>query len=426
VTEETDDMNDASLRLDPAGLGRTLDDLTEIGNRYAGTPGEAVARDYLLDRFQGLGLAEVRLEPFPYLAYERGAASCALTGPAGLEFECHPLQYTATGEAAGEAIYLGDATETDFERLDRRGVDLAGKIAVVHSMFPFDLVAILEERGAAGLVHICETPDGIVGNFTGALYPPPLEPPWEGRPTAYCGVTISSPAGRALISALTDRAPAEVRLGHQGGYREGTAHNVVGVIPGNEPGQVILSAHYDSQAEGPCVYDNGSGLASLLDSARALLDGGPRRTIVLLASAAEEVGVWGATAYVRAHAREMDDVVGMVNLDGIASAYPAHREIWSADAALSALAVETGRSRGWEAHRVMNVRSTFSDHAPFTDAGVPACLLWRPDYPYYHSRGDVRALVDEHAIAETAGVSASLAHRLATDPAALPQRVAMP
>jgi hypothetical protein len=71
----------------------------------------------------------------------------------------------------------------------------------------------------------------------------------------------------------------------------------------------------------------------------------------------------------------------------------------------------------------MNARSTFSDHAPFTDAGVPACLIWRPDYPYYHSRGDVRPLVDEHAIAQTAGVSATLAHRLVTDPAALPARV---
>ncbi|HTX10488.1 MAG TPA: M28 family peptidase [Solirubrobacteraceae bacterium] len=419
-------MNPRPLDLDPTRLGRTLDDIAAIGNRYAGTPGEVTARDYLLDRFNQLGLSEVRLESFPFLAYERGSASCALVGPAPAEFECNPLQYTATGEVVGEAVYLGDATEADFERLDRRGVELAGKIAVVHSMFPFDLVTVLEEREVAGLVHICETPDGIVGNFTGALYPPPLEPPWEGRPTAYCGVTISNPAGRELIAALTDGAPAEIRLAHQGGYLERTAHNVVGVIPGSEPGQVILSAHYDSQAEGSCVYDNGSGLASLLETGRVLLESDLRRTVVLLSSAAEEVGVWGATAYVHAHATEMADVVGMVNLDGIASAYPAHREIWSADAALLALAVEIGAARGWKAHRAMNARSTFSDHAPFTDAGVPACLLWRPDYPYYHSRGDVRALVDERAIAETAGVSASLAHRLASDPAPIPERVAAP
>ena len=35
-------------------------------------------------------------------------ASCVASGP-GLDFDCHPLQYTAVGEAAGEAIYLGDA-----------------------------------------------------------------------------------------------------------------------------------------------------------------------------------------------------------------------------------------------------------------------------------------------------------------------------
>jgi len=275
-------------------------------------------------------------------------------------------------------------------------------------------------------VHICETPEGIVGNFTGALYPPPLEAPWEGRPTAYCGVTISSPAGRALISILTDGGPAEVQLSHQGAYRELTAHNVVGAVPGGESGEVIISAHYDSQAEGPCVYDNGSGLASLLETARVLLGRQQRCSTVFVASACEEIGVWGATAYVHAHARGMDDVVGMVNLDGIASAYPSQRQIWCADAALLDLAVQTARDQGWEPHQAMHARSTFSDHAPFTDAGVPACLIWRPDYPYYHSRGDVRALADEHAIAQTASVSASLAHRLATDPAALPPRVATP
>ncbi len=417
-------MNGSAVRLDPTEIGRTLDDLAAVGNRYAGTPGEAAARDYLLDRFRSLGLVDVRLEPFTYLAYEAQAASCVWNGRA---LDCHPLQYTATGEAAGEAIYLGDAGEADFERLDARGADLAGKVVVVHSMFPFDLVGVLEDRAVAGLVHICETPGGIVGNFTGALYPPPLEPPWEGRPTAYPGVTISHTSGRMLLSELSAAGPgAEIRIAHEGTYSECTAHNVVGAIAGGEPGQVILSAHYDSQAEGPCVYDNGSGLASLLETARALQASGPSRTIVLLASAAEEIGVWGASAYVRAHAREMEDVAAMVNLDGIASAYPSQREIWSADAALLSLAVATGHAQGWEPDRAMNVRSTFSDHAPFTDAGVPACLIWRPDYPYYHSRGDVRELVDEHAVAQTANVSAALAHRLATDLAALAQRVATP
>jgi hypothetical protein len=103
----------------------------------------------------------------------------------------------------------------------------------------------------------------------------------------------------------------------------------------------------------------------------------------------------------------------MVNLDGLASAYPAQREVWSIHGGLLSLAAKTGAELGWRADHVHHQRSTFSDHAPFGDAGVPSVLCWRPDYPYYHSRGDVRELVDEAAVAETGSVSATIAARLA-------------
>ncbi len=130
---------------------------------------------------------------------------------------------------SGQAIYIGGAEPADFERLDAAGVDLAGKVVVAHSVFPFDLVALLTERGIAGFVHVCETPDGIVGNFTGALYPPPLAPPWEGRPLPYAGVTIGHLAARELISALTcgrsgrahHRPRGQLHAGHHRQRRRG-------------------------------------------------------------------------------------------------------------------------------------------------------------------------------------------------------------
>lgn len=406
-------MNQAPVQLDAIELGQTLDQLASIGNRYAGSEGEASARDYLLDRFAGLGLEQVRLEPLQYLGFDPAPASCTVLSPERLELDCHPLQYTRGEDVAGEAIYLGEATDEDFVRLERHHVELAGKIVLAHTVFPFDLCALLQARGVAGLIHICETPDQIVGNFTGSLYPPPLSPPWEGRPTSYAGVTIGHAAGRALLSMLSYGRPVEIRIAHGGSCTERTASNVVGVLPGSGPGEVIACAHYDSQAEGPCVFDNGSGLASLLETARALLHSRPRRQIVFLASAAEEIGCWGATAYAAAHAGELAAATAMVNLDGVASSYPGQREIWSADSGLLRMALETGERQGWKPDRIHHARGTFGDHAPFGDAGVPSCLIWRPDYPYYHSRGDVRELVDERAVAETASVSATLLDRLA-------------
>jgi aminopeptidase YwaD len=416
------------IALDAAAIGATLDDLAQIGNRFCGTHGEAEARSYMLRRFGELGLADVRAEEFPYLGWQPGPASCVAHGPGATgtgwqAYDAHPLQYTAPGPVSGEAIYLGGAEPADFARLDAAGIDLAGRIAVAHSVFPFDLGDVLSERGIAGFVHVCETPDAIVGNFTGALYPPPLAPPWEGRPLPYAGVTIGHLAARELISTLTCGVAVELTLGHEGSCTPAATANVIGVIPGTGEEEVVLCAHYDSQAEGPCVYDNGSGLSGLLEAARALRELAPRRRVVLVATSGEELGVWGATAYVDAHRDELARAVAMINLDGLASAFPAQREVWSAHGGLLSMAVATGAELGWRADHAYHRRSTFSDHAPFGDAGVPSVLCWRPDYPYYHSRGDVRELVDEAAVAQTASVSATLAARLALGaslPAAVP------
>ena len=90
-------------------------------------------------------------------------------------------------------------------------------------------------------MHVCETPDGIVGNFTGALYPPPLAPPWEGRPLPYAGVTIGHLAARELISTLTCGAAVQLTIGHEGSCTPATTANVVGVIPGRGEEEVVLS-----------------------------------------------------------------------------------------------------------------------------------------------------------------------------------------
>ena len=406
----------ARIALDPTAIGATLDDLAQIGNRFCGTAGEVQARSYVLERFGELGLADVHLEEFPYLCWQPAPATCVARAAAGSRmstYDAHPLQYTAPGPVSGEALYIGGAEPTDFARLDAAGVDLAGRVVVAHSVFPFDLVDLLSARAIAGFVHVCETPGGIVGNFTGALYPPPLAPPWDGRPLPYAGVTIGHLAARELISTLTCGASVELTIGHEGGCAPAATANVVGVIPGRGDEEVVLCAHYDSQAEGPCVYDNGSGLSSLIETARALHDLRPERRVVLVATSGEEIGVWGATAYVDAHRDQLARAVAMINLDGLASAYPAEREVWSIHGGLLAMAVQTGAELGWRADHAYHRRSTFSDHAPFGDAGVPSVLCWRPDYPYYHSRGDVRELVDEAAVAETASVSATLAARLA-------------
>jgi Zn-dependent M28 family amino/carboxypeptidase len=211
-------------------------------------------------------------------------------------------------------------------------------------------------------------------------------------------------------------APVEVHVEHRGRYVDKESANVVGEIPGDESGRALVGAHYDTQLEGPGVWDNGTGIASLLEVARALRESNPRRTIDVVAFGVEEVGLWGSVAYTKAHADELGDLVGMANLDAVASAYPAKHTIWT-DEAMQDFAVESARIQGWDVEVLFDARQfAFSDNTPFTDSGVPACWIWEfpPIHPYYHSAGDVRGLLDERRLAETAGVTAQVVYRLAT------------
>ncbi|MGR6913128.1 M20/M25/M40 family metallo-hydrolase [[Actinomadura] parvosata] len=84
----------------------------------------------------------------------------------------------------------------------------------------------------------------------------------------------------------------------------GRVFNVVAVLPGSDPtGRVILTAHYDSVPAGPGASDDGSGVAAMLETARALASDPvpPRNDIVFVATDAEEAGLLGASAFAAGH-----------------------------------------------------------------------------------------------------------------------------
>ena len=112
--------------------------------------------------------------------------------------------------------------------------------------------------------------------------------------------------------------------------RETTSANVVALLRGADSlaasDVVVVSAHYDHLgigiAEGAdSVYngaeDNASGSAALLGIARGLVagDGGPRRSVIFLATSATESGRLGAEEFVRRTAIPAERMVAVVNFD---------------------------------------------------------------------------------------------------------------
>ncbi|MEV0049481.1 M28 family peptidase [Saccharopolyspora shandongensis] len=124
---------------------------------------------------------------------------------------------------------------------------------------------------------------------------------------------MGSPASDRAKDHLVERLRAEglqVQVQQSVGARSATGlatfgrvDNVVATLPGTaSTGSVLLTAHYDSAAVGPGASDDGSSVAAMLETVRALRVGGPlRNDLVLVITDGEEEGLLGANAFVREH-----------------------------------------------------------------------------------------------------------------------------
>lgn len=96
-----------------------------------------------------------------------------------------------------------------------------------------------------------------------------------------------------------------------------TATNLIGVLPGRNPAlpAVALMAHYDTVPMSAGAADDSAGVAAILETVRAIQARGPAdRTLVVLFTDAEEIGLDGARIFWGGHPLR-DRIGAVVNLE---------------------------------------------------------------------------------------------------------------
>jgi Zn-dependent M28 family amino/carboxypeptidase len=181
-------------------------------------------------------------------------------------------------------------------------------------------------------------------------------------------------------------------------WREVPSYNVVGRIPGSDPKlkdqYVIYSAHWDHfgwdrslpGSKHDQVFhgavDNASGVAALLELAKAYaaLPQPPRRSILFIATTAEERGLLGAQYYAAHPLYPLRDTLADINIDGM-NLWGRTRDVQNigqGSSDLDAVLAAAARSQG---RFVVGDRSPErgffyrADHFEFAKAGVPALLF---------------------------------------------------
>jgi carboxypeptidase Q len=289
---------------------------TEVGPRLAGTSKEARAREWGVAKLKALGFQNVRIEPFDMPVWVRGIETAQVVGA-----NAQPLVVTALGRSGATPPAGIEAEIAHFHGMDALRAapegSLKGKIAfVTHSMKPTQDGSSYGYFGAvrrsAPSIAATKGASAILIRSLGTGYERHAHTGgtgWAEGQAPIPAAALSLNDSDQLVRLLGLGQPVRVKLTltprFVGTQKSG---NVIGEIVGSEaPDEIVLiGGHLDSWDLGTGAIDDGAGIAITTAAAKLILDKKlkPRRTIRVIMWGAEEVGLFGAIAYAKAHANE--------------------------------------------------------------------------------------------------------------------------
>jgi hypothetical protein len=282
--------------IDGKRLHEYVEDLAAISRRYRdsghpqfwgriiGTSADAETAQWMIGKFNKLGLADVHLQPFdlPPQWMPQSWDVTATGSDQTLQLEsAQPAYQTPATPAAGldlEAAYVGTGSEADYI-----GRDVRGKAVFVFSM-PLpgswrhtataeDALRRAEAKGAAAIFAVIALP----GKIRTQLYPTRTNVPTfsMGMKDGYAMRDLIGKAG-----ATPPRVTVRLNVDMTPNLKSGT---VWGTLPGSTDETIYIIAHRDGWFESGT--DNASGVATMVGLAEyfaAIPKAQRRRTIVFL------------------------------------------------------------------------------------------------------------------------------------------------
>ncbi len=252
--------------------------------------------------------------------------------------------------------------------------------------------------------------------------------------------------------------------------------NVVATLPGQQPEardrMYVVSGHYDSRvtdplnatADAPGANDDASGVAAVLELARVMSKQKWDATLVFLAVAGEEQGLYGSTHWARTAKEKHWNIAGMITNDIIGSSRGEDGQVDDKHVRVFAEGVppyrelpedllrriKTGGENDSEPRELARFIKTTGqryvpgmtvtiiyrkdrylrggDHSPFLAAGYPAVRMSEPNEDFRHQHqdlrkegevqyGDLPEFVDFDYVAQVARINAAALGALALAPA---------
>ena len=395
----------------------------DIGPRLTGSDNYVHAVSWAVEQFKTLGLQNVHTEsfPMPNLWEPDTPATGSITAPRTQPLHIFSAGWSPSAPAEG----------------------ITGNVFYIAHLLPIDKLTAMKDKIAGNVVLIDKDSFGEktpIGDLIKAivtlntLAPKALLTMGSANGTqnagslSFNGDLAKFPVAQIgyedvlLIKRLLDEGPVTVHFAFQNRIRPAAeVNNVIAEIPGREDPNsiVIVGAHLDSWHPGTGAQDNGTGVATVLEAARAIqaLGHPPRRTMRFILFGGEEEGLIGSSAYSKKHAGDMSSIDAVLISDTGAQPskgwYLMGRDDEKGDLTnIEPLLAGLG-SNG------TNPDTEFlfeTDHAGFDVAGVPTLVLWNDVDKYFklhHQASDTFDSVVQADLTQGVATTAATAYAIA-------------
>jgi hypothetical protein len=408
--------------------GIVADLTTDVGQRLAGTPREAVARDWAVARLKRLGFANPHVEAYTMPGWVRGEERADVTAPVPQHLAVTALGNSGATPAAGISAELVYFASLDALQAAPAG-SLKGRIAFIdHAMRatqdgegygPYGNVrrqgpALAAAKGAVAVLIRSIGTDHNRDPHTGVTA-------WPEGIAPIPAAAVSAPDAGLIARLAMGGKPVVVSLLLTPKFTgPSPSGNVVADLPGRDRSlpPVLVGCHLDSWDLATGAIDNASGCAIITAAALEAAKAGPlQRTIRVLWAGGEERGGFGGAAYAKAHAGE-PHALAMESDFGADRVYSARLTLAPTNEALGKRVIAALNPLGIPA--ALGETEGGEDVGPIAKAQKLAVIDLRQDGTHYfdlhHTQDDTLDKIDPAALAQNVEAWAAVLRIVADEP----------
>jgi hypothetical protein len=453
----------------------------EMQGRANGGPELEKAAAFIATQFRAFGLrplaedgflltfpitVNASLGPENRLTYWEGSKSTSLA----LNEDFRPMSLSASGTVSGGVVFAGyGITAPEYGYDDYAGLDVKDKLVLIlrHEPQEFNQKSVFSGRvytnhaqfeskalnaklrGARAVLFVNDKPTHP--NETGGLadFSSGPGPPSPGIPFVEVKAEVADRwmqlAGYSLAKVVeeVDRKLRPRSFALPGSFRvelvadvrqqSRAIHNVAGYLPGKTDEYLILGAHYDHVGLGEQFSmapskrglahngadDNASGTSALIELSRWFsARPQPRRGILFMAFAGEEIGLVGSNHYLEDPRLPIEKAIAMINMDMIGRLRDNEVYVGGVNTGSSFKKVlqEANQGPRFTLETSDNGGYGSSDQFSFLPKQIPVLLFFTGLHADYHTPGDTWDKIDAPAGARLTGLIGSVVERLLQAP----------